>query len=205
MFLYFCFFILCKLDLCFCFCFCISVFLFLFFLYFCCFYSVHISIFVHLLFFYCYYYFCNVLNCFSLGIAVSPSSGSVFAASNAENLLVEFSDKGQRLRTLFVTQPIGVLLSVHLRATETLFVGENGEGATNSSIVMIDAASFSVLDHFRHPQLQHPSGMCEHNHLLLVFSQVTAQILAFNVSSKEGFVFSERILDRPEAMVSVTC
>lgn len=111
-------------------------------------------------------------------------SGRLYAASNAENLLIEFSPDGRkRLRTLAVLRPIGVLLSrADATGREVLFVGENGR-STNSSVLIVDVASFAVETKLTHPQLQHPSGMCLlQPELLLVLSQVTGQVISFNLT-----------------------
>lgn len=81
----------------------------------------------------------------------------MFAASNAENLLIEFDPSdGKRLRSLSIFHPIALLMIATPRG-ELLLVGENGKG-TNSSVVLVEPKSFSILGHLRHPQLQHPSG-----------------------------------------------
>jgi hypothetical protein len=117
--------------------------------------------------------------------------------------------KGIRGRTLFVEKPIAVLVETNLFGKEELlFVGSNGgPGSNSSSVLVIDTKNWVVLTKLQHAQLQHPSGLVlfENKQILLVFSQITGQIVAFNLASLAGSVWSEKVIERPEAMIVVEC
>ncbi len=137
------------------------------------------------------------------GLAVSPFSHQVYACSNLENVVVEFSrQSGARLRTLEIVKPVGLLYA----GDDMLFVGSNDPVA--SLIAVVSISKWCVVQVLRDERLSHPAGMALlPPSTLLVLSQNNALLLAWDLNAVEAnaTIWADNLPARPEGLLVVHC
>lgn len=135
-------------------------------------------------------------------VVVAPNTGLLYVASTEENLLVELSPvTGERIRTLNVVHPIGLLYV----AQDTLVVGSSA--SANSAIYWVDLGKWKVFRTLTHPQLVHPAGMTLYppRKSLLVFSQTNRLILAWDLQEFNATIWRSSLHYRPEGLLTINC